>query len=179
MSRIGKVPVLIPEKVTVAVDGQSVAVEGPKGKVEKAFDNAVTIIVEDNQVVVKKAVENRFANAMTGTARSIINGMVEGVTKGFVKELEITGVGFKAAMKGADTLDLALGFSHNILYKIPAGIKITLKTQTDIVVEGIDKHMVGQVAASIKSFAPVEPYKGKGVHIKGEFVRRKEGKKTS
>ena len=133
----------------------------------------------DGTVVVTKAVDNRFANAMTGTARSIINGMVEGVTKGFVKELEISGVGFKADLKGADTLDLSLGFSHNIIYKIPQGIKVTLKSSTDLVVEGADKHMVGQVAASIKSFAPVEPYKGKGVRIKGEFVRRKEGKKTS
>ena len=133
----------------------------------------------DGTVVVTKAVDNRFANAMTGTARSIIKGMVEGVTKGFVKELEISGVGFKADLKGADTLDLSLGFSHNIIYKIPQGIKVTLKSSTDLVVEGADKHMVGQVAASIKSFAPVEPYKGKGVRIKGEFVRRKEGKKTS
>lgn len=179
MSRIGKVPVIIPEKVNVSITGQSVAVEGPKGKLEKSFDKAVNIVVEDNKVVVTKAVDNRFANAMTGTARSIINGMVEGVTKGFVKELEISGVGFKADLKGADTLDLALGYSHNIIYKIPAGVTVTLQDPTKLKVEGSDKHMVGQVAASIKSFAPAEPYKGKGVRIKGEFVRRKEGKKTS
>ena len=179
MSRIGKVPVIIPEKVEVSVDGQSVSVKGPKGAIEKSFDKAVCITVDEGKVVVTKAVDNRFANAMTGTARSIINGMVEGVVKGFSKELEISGVGFKAVMKGSDTLDLSLGYSHNILYKIPTGITVTLASSTDLKVEGVDKHMVGQVAASIKSFAPVEPYKGKGVRIKGEFVRRKEGKKTS
>ena len=128
MSRIGKVPVIIPEKVELSVDGQSVSVKGPKGAIEKSFDKAVSITVDEGKVVVTKAVDNRFANAMTGTARSIINGMVEGVTQGFVKELEISGVGFKAALKGADTLDLALGYSHNILYKIPAGITVTLAT---------------------------------------------------
>jgi large subunit ribosomal protein L6 len=178
MSRIGKLPVAVPDKVKVTVNGAEVAVEGPKGKLSKTFDSAVSIKVEDGNVVVAPKNETRHANAMYGTARSIINGMVAGVQQPYSKKLEIEGVGFKATLKGQD-LDLALGYSHPILYKIPAGITVTVDGGTKLTVEGCDKHMVGQVAADIKGFKPVEPYKGKGVRIVGEYVRRKEGKKTA
>lgn len=178
MSRIGKLPITIPEKVEVKVDGGTVAVKGPKGTNSKTFSQGlVKIAVEDNTVVVQPASNSRLARAMHGTARSIINGMVEGVTKGFEKNLIITGVGFKAILEGS-VLDLALGYSHPIKHPIPAGLTVTVADQTKVKVEGCDKQMVGQFAAQVKKYYPVEPYKGKGVAIQGEFVRRKEGKKA-
>lgn len=179
MSRIGKLPVEIPDKVKVTVSEDNlVAVEGPKGKLSRRFDPAVEIKVEDGKVLVSRASGSRFSRAMHGTARSIINGMVHGVQNPYVRNLEIEGVGFKANLSGK-VLDLALGYSHPIKYKIPEGITITVDAGTKIKVEGCDKQMVGQVAADIKSFYPVEPYKGKGVRIVGQYVRRKEGKKTA
>ena len=175
MSRIGKLPVAIPSGVKVAVNGNTVSVEGPKGKLEKTFSPSVAIVVEDNQVKLSPADSTRFANAMYGTARSIVNNMVKGVVDGFSKDLEIFGVGFQAALKGK-VLNLKLGYSHDINYEIPAGVTVTLDSSTKLKVSGVDKHMVGQAAASIKMFAPVEPYKGKGVRIIGEHVIRKEGK---
>ena len=175
MSRIGKQPVLIPDKVKVEIKDSTVNVEGPKGKVRKAFDPIVSIAIADKKVVVTPNGETRFAKAMYGTARSIIAGMVKGVTVGFSKELEIQGVGFKATLKGKQ-LDLALGFSHPIVMEIPEGIKITVTEGTRVKVEGCDKQLVGAVTAEIRSFYPPEPYKGKGVRIVGERVRRKEGK---
>lgn len=175
MSRIGKLPVKIPSGVKVAVSGNTIKVEGPKGKIEKTFSAAVSIAVEDNMVKVAPAESTRFANAMYGTARSIINGMVKGVVEGFSKDLEIFGVGFGATLKGS-VLNLKLGYSHDINYEIPAGVTVTVDGGTKLKVSGVDKHMVGQAAASIKMFAPVEPYKGKGVRIVGEHVIRKEGK---
>lgn len=178
MSRIGKLPISIPEKVKVAVDGGVVKVEGPKGKLEKAFNpSVVDIRIEDGTVNVQPAAKSRLAKAMHGTARSIINGMVEGVTKGFSKNLIISGVGFRAAVNGA-VLKLELGYSHDINHPIPDGLKVTVTDQTKLLVEGPDKQVVGQFAAQVKKFYPVEPYKGKGVTIVGEFVRRKEGKKA-
>lgn len=178
MSRIGKLPVTIPDKVTVDVAGSEVKVEGPKGKLAKHFDTSVDIKVEDGKVVVTPKDESRHARAMYGTVRSIINGMVDGVQKPYVKQLEIEGVGFKATLKG-QMLDLALGYSHPIHYDLPEGITVKVDGGTKLTVEGCDKHMVGQVAADIYSFKPVEPYKGKGVKIVGQYVRRKEGKKTA
>jgi large subunit ribosomal protein L6 len=175
MSRIGKQPIPVPDKVKIDIKGQTVLVEGPKGKVQKSFADVVRIERVDNKIVVKPTEQSRFANAMYGTARSVIAGMVKGVTDGYTKDLEIQGVGFKANLKGKQ-LDLALGFSHPILFDIPDGIKITLADQTKIKVEGADKQLVGQVTAEIRSFYPPEPYKGKGVRIVGERVRRKEGK---
>ncbi|MBK1877862.1 50S ribosomal protein L6 [Pelagicoccus mobilis] len=175
MSRIGKLPVAIPDGVKVDVNGTTVKVEGPKGKLEKTFNKAVAITVEDGQIKVSPAESTRFANAMYGTARSIINGMVGGVVKEYQKELEISGVGFQAALKGK-VLNLKLGYSHDCNYDIPEGVKIAVEGGTKLTVTGIDKHMVGQAAASIKKFAPIEPYKGKGVRIIGEHVIRKEGK---
>ncbi|MBC2593308.1 50S ribosomal protein L6 [Ruficoccus amylovorans] len=178
MSRIGKLPVAVPEKVKVTVNGSEVAVEGPKGKLTKTFESCVSIKVEDGNVIVSPKDDSRHANAMYGTARSIINGMVAGVQEPYVKKLEIEGVGFKAVLNGK-MLDLALGYSHPINYAIPEGITITIDAGTKVTVEGCDKQVVGQVAADIKGFKPVEPYKGKGVRIVGEYVRRKEGKKTA
>ncbi len=175
MSRIGKQPVSIPDKVKVTVSGEKVLVEGPKGKVEKTFAPVVKVTVADKKVTFAPTDETRFAKAMYGTARSIVAGMVKGVTDGYVKELEIQGVGFKANLKGSQ-LDLALGYSHPIVRDIPAGIKVTVTDQTKLKVEGADKQLVGAVTAEIRSYYPPEPYKGKGVRIVGERVRRKEGK---
>ncbi len=175
MSRIGKQPVLIPEKVKVDIKDTTVHVEGPKGKVQKTFAPVVTIVIKEKKVVVAPIGATRFANAMYGTTRSIIASMVKGVTVGFSKELEIQGVGFKANLKGKQ-LDLALGYSHPILMDIPEGIKITVIEGTKLKVEGCDKQLVGAITAEIRSFYPPEPYKGKGVRIVGERVRRKEGK---
>ncbi len=176
MSRIGKQPVSIPDKVKISVkDGNVVLVEGPKGKVEKTFADVVKIDIADKKVQVSPTADTRFARAMYGTTRSVIAGMVKGVTDGYTKDLEIQGVGFKAALKGKQ-IDLALGYSHQILHDIPEGIKITIADGTKIKVEGCDKQMVGQVTAEIRAYYKPEPYKGKGVRIVGERVRRKEGK---
>jgi large subunit ribosomal protein L6 len=176
MSRIGKQPVPIPDKIKVDVQDHSLQVEGPKGKVSKTFAEVVKLSVNDKkQIIVTPLEESRFAKAMYGTARSIINGMVRGVTVGYAKDLEIQGVGFKAMLKGRQ-LDLTLGHSHPVLFEIPEGIKITVTDNTKIKVEGADKQLVGAVTAEIRSIYPPEPYKGKGVRLVGERVRRKEGK---
>ena len=175
MSRIGKQPVTIPDKVKIDIKGTTVSVEGPKGKVSKTFASVVKIEKKDNNVLVSPTDETRFSRAMYGTARSVIAGMVKGVSIGYLKELEIQGVGFKANLKGSK-LDLALGYSHPILHDIPEGIKVTVTDQTKLRIEGADKQMVGQVTAEIRAYYPPEPYKGKGVRIVGERVRRKEGK---
>ena len=176
MSRIGKQPVHIPAKVKVSVkDGNVVLVEGPKGKVEKSFADVVAIKIADVVATVAPKEETRFARAMYGTTRSVIAGMVKGVTEGYSKELEIQGVGFKATLKG-NKLDLALGYSHEILHDIPEGLKVTVTDGTKLKIEGCDKQLVGQLTAEVRAYYPVEPYKGKGVRIVGERVRRKEGK---
>jgi large subunit ribosomal protein L6 len=175
MSRIGKVPVPIPDKVKVDVKNNIVSVEGPKGKVSKSFAPVVKIEVANKKVTVTPVEESRFANAMFGTARSVIAGMVKGASEGYTKDLEIQGVGFKANLKGKQ-IDLALGYSHPILFDIPEGIKVTITDGTKLKVEGADKQLVGAVTATIRSYYPPEPYKGKGVRIVGERVRRKEGK---
>jgi len=176
MSRIGKQPVLIPEKVKINVQpGNVVLVEGPKGKVQKTFADVVTLTVAANELTVAPKSDARFARAMFGTARSVIAGMVKGVVEGYVKELEIQGVGFKAALKGKQ-VDLALGYSHPILHDIPEGIKVTITDGVRVKIEGCDKQAVGQLTAELRAYYPPEPYKGKGVRIVGERVRRKEGK---
>lgn len=177
MSRIGKKPVVLPEKVKAEVKpGNVVFVEGPKGKIQKNFPDVVNIVLDGKQIVVSPADESRFARAMYGTTRSIIAGMVIGVTEGYVKELEIQGVGFKAILKG-NVLDLALGYSHQILHTVPEGLKVTVADGgVRVKIEGSDKQMVGQLAAEVRAYYPPEPYKGKGVRIVGERVRRKEGK---
>ena len=176
MSRIGKQPVQIPDKVKIDIKGTTVSVEGPKGKVSKTFASVVKIEKKDNSVLVSPTDESRFSRAMYGTARSVIAGMVKGVSVGYLKELEIQGVGFKAALKGKQ-LDLALGYSHPILHDIPEGIKVTVTDQTKLKIEGADKQLVGQVTAEIRAYYPPEPYKGKGVKYDNETILRKEGKK--
>ncbi|MDR0445257.1 MAG: 50S ribosomal protein L6 [Puniceicoccales bacterium] len=178
MSRIGKLPIEIPSSVKVIIEGAKVKVEGPKGKLEQTFDDVVTILQEDSQVVIQPKGKSRYARAMHGTVCSIIRSMVAGVQKPFLKELEIVGVGFKASIS-ANVLDLNLGYSHPIHYAIPQGATVSTPDATKIRVESPSKFLTGQIAADIKRYYPVEPYKGKGVKIVGEFVRRKEGKKTS
>jgi large subunit ribosomal protein L6 len=178
VSRIGKLPVPIPEKVEVSDAAKMISVSGPKGILSKRFDESISVEIKDSEIVVTPANDSRHAQAMHGTARSILANMVQGVTDGFSKELEIQGVGFKAIMKG-NVLDLDLGYSHPIEYQIPEGIQISVTENTKIKVDGADKQLVGEVAAKIKQYYPVEPYKGKGIRIIGEFVRRKEGKKTA
>ncbi len=176
MSRIGKLPIAIPEKVTATIDGSKISVKGPKGELSKEFVGDVAFELNDGQLQVSPANKSRFANAMYGTARSIINGMVEGVVNGFSKDIEISGVGYNATLKGK-TLVLKLGFSHDINYDIPDGVTIKATDGgTKLNIEGIDKQVVGQTAASIRHYHPVEPYKGKGVHIVGQHEIRKEGK---
>ncbi|NBD39235.1 MAG: 50S ribosomal protein L6 [Verrucomicrobia bacterium] len=181
MSRIGRLPVAIPEKVEVSIeDGpqQSVTVKGPKGTLRQQFSTkAVRVRQEEGQVVVEPVGKDKFSRAMYGTARSLINGMIQGVTEGFTKKLTISGVGFRANVQGA-ILDLALGYSHPVRLEIPEGVTVTVEDQTKITVAGYDKQQVGQFAARIKWANPAEPYKGKGVAIEGEPVLRKEGKKA-
>jgi large subunit ribosomal protein L6 len=179
MSRIGKLPVSIPDKVEVKIENEAtIQVKGPKGTLTKHFNpKVVSLKQEDGSIVVAPVGKSREARAMYGTARSLINGMVEGVTKGFEKNLTISGVGFKANVQGK-VLDLALGYSHGIQHPIPDGLTITVQDQTKVKVEGFDKQMVGEFAARVKKYYPAEPYKGKGVSIDGEYVRRKEGKKA-
>lgn len=178
MSRIGKLPVQVPDKVEIAIADGDITVKGPKGTLQKSFSpKVVTIAQEDDQVVVKPVDDSRESRSMYGTARSIINGMVQGVTEGFEKNLTIYGVGFRANVQG-NILDLALGYSHPIKHPIPEDLTVTVADQTKVKVTGADKQKVGQFAAQVRNFCPAEPYKGKGVAIDGEYVRRKEGKKA-
>ena len=178
MSRIGKVPVEIPSGVEVSIDGNVVTVKGPKGTLNKEFSSLAEVEITDNQVVIKPSNNSRSANAIYGTTRSIVANMVQGVTKPFSKNLLIEGVGFRATVKGK-IIDLELGYSHPVEHPIPDGITVTVSDNVKILVEGADKQKVGQLAAEIKKYYPVEPYKGKGVRILGQFVRRKEGKKSA
>ena len=176
MSRIGNKAVDIPGgvKVNIANDG-AVAVEGPKGKLKWQLPRDIKANVEDNRISLVRNAETRSVKALHGLARSLVNNMVQGVSVGFTKDLIIEGVGFKAAVQG-DKLNLSLGFSHPVLFPIPDGIKITVAENTKISISGIDKKVVGQVAADIRRYYPPEPYKGKGVRYAGEVIRRKEGK---
>lgn len=176
MSRIGNKVIALPDKVKVNVgnDG-AVAVEGPKGKLNWQLPREISAKVENNQVTLARKGENRSVKALHGLSRALVNNMVQGVSEGFTKNLEIEGVGFKAAVQGQN-LNLSLGFSHPILFPIPKEIKITVAENTKISIQGIDKHLVGQVAADIRGYYPPEPYKGKGVKYAGEQIRRKEGK---
>jgi large subunit ribosomal protein L6 len=175
MSRVGLKPISLPEKVAVKLDGSKVIVEGPKGKLDFNLPEGISLKTEDGSVIVSRANELRQIRALHGTARSLINNMILGVSKGFVKDLEIHGVGLRAAVKGKD-LDLSLGRSHPLLHPIPSGLTVTVNENTKIKVEGIDKQLVGQFAAEVRGFYPPEPYKGKGVRYSDEHVRRKEGK---
>lgn len=177
MSRVGKQPILIPDGVAVEVAGQTVKVKGAKGECDYTAPSCVAVSVEENTITVSRTDETKFGKAMFGTVRSLVNNMIIGVSKGYKKELLIDGVGYKVVMKGANQLVLSLGYSHDIDYEIPEGIKIEVNGQgTGMSIEGIDKQLVGQVAARIRDYSPVEPYKGKGVRYSNEQVRRKEGK---
>jgi large subunit ribosomal protein L6 len=175
MSRIGKKLIPVPDKAKIAISGQSVKIEGPKGKLEFDVHPAISVAIEDKNIVVKRSSENRLDKSLHGMTRSILNNLVVGSVDGFQKRLEIHGVGFKAAVQGKN-LNLSLGYSHPLLYPIPSDIKITVEEATKILIEGADKHKVGQVAADIRAYYPPEPYKGKGVRFTGENIRRKEGK---
>jgi large subunit ribosomal protein L6 len=176
MSRIGNKAVDIPDKVKVSVDKDgAVSVEGPKGKLSWTLPRNIKASVADNRVSVVRDAETRSVKALHGLSRSLVSNMVQGVSEGFTKQLEIGGVGFKAAVQGSN-LNLSLGFSHPIVFSIPKDIKITVTDNTKISIQGIDKKTVGQVAADIRRYYPPEPYKGKGVRYAGEQIRRKEGK---
>ena len=176
MSRIGNKVVEIPDKVKVSINDQgAVSVEGPKGKLNWNLPRQIKASVADNRITVAREAETRSVKALHGLSRALVNNMVQGVSEGFTKNLEIEGVGFKAAVQGSN-LNLSLGFSHPILFPIPKDIKVTVTDNTKISITGIDKKTVGQVAADIRRFYPPEPYKGKGVRYAGEQVRRKEGK---
>jgi len=175
MSRVGKATIAIPEKVSVKINGGNVVVDGPKGKLELDLPESLQASEEDGQLTVARASELRNIRALHGTFRSLINNMIQGVSQGYVKDLEIQGVGFRAVVKGK-AIDLSLGKSHPILHPIPEGLTVTVADNTKIKVEGIDKQLVGQFAAEVRSYYPPEPYKGKGVRYVGEYVRRKAGK---
>jgi len=175
MSRIGKLPITVPAGVTVTVDGNTVKVKGPKGELSHKLPGGITLDREDNTLNVKRESEETNHKSLHGLTRSLIANMVEGVTKGYSKQLEITGVGFKAEVRPYG-LQLALGFSHPIEYRAPAGIKLTAPQPTAVTIEGPDKALVGQVAAELRNLRPPEPYKGKGIKYAGEVIRRKAGK---
>ena len=178
MSRIGKQPIAIPDGVKVDISGQDVKVEGPKGKLARSVRPEISIELKDKKLLVTRTEETQEANAFHGLERSLLNNMVSGVTEGFEKILEVNGVGYRAKVKG-DILELGLGFSHSIDFKVPEGIKASLLKEGKgiaVKIEGPDKQLVGQVAAQIRSLRPPEPYKGKGVRYRGEYVRIKAGK---
>ena len=176
MSRIGKKPVPVPSGVTANVSGTTVSVKGPKGTLSLVFDDRVAVAMDKGEISVDPADESKEARALWGTTRANLNNILTGVTKGFERKLEITGVGYRAAVQGKN-LQLALGYSHDVLYPIPEGIAVVTPKPTEIVVSGIDKKKVGQVASEIRAYRPPEPYKGKGVRYADEFIFRKEGKK--
>ena len=175
MSRIGKLPVAVPSGVAVTVDGNTVKVKGPKGELAHRLPDGITVEKTDSTLNVKRASDETPHRALHGLTRSLVFNMIEGVTKGYSKQLEIQGVGYKAEVRPYG-LQLSLGFSHTIEYKAPPGIKLTAPQPTQITIDGPDKAMVGQVAAEIRNLRPPEPYKGKGVRYAGEQVRRKAGK---
>ena len=177
MSRVGKRPVAIPSSVTATVEGQTVKMKGPKGQLQFVVHDDVEVKFESGEVKVAPKFKTNRAQAMYGTARAQVANLVEGVTKGFEKKLEITGVGYRAAMQGKN-LQLALGYSHDVVYAIPEGITIAVPKPTEIMITGTDSQRVGQVAAEIRAYRPPEPYKGKGVKYAGENIIRKEAKKA-
>jgi large subunit ribosomal protein L6 len=176
MSRIGKKPVPVPQGVTVNVEGQTVSVKGPKGELQTSLVQHVCVALEDNNVVVKPRNNSKLARSAWGMCRTLVANLMVGVTEGFTKTLEINGVGYRAAVQGKG-LKLNLGYSHDVVYDIPEGIDVKTPKPTEIVISGIDKQQVGQVAAEIREWRKPEPYKGKGIKYAGEYIFRKEGKK--
>jgi large subunit ribosomal protein L6 len=176
MSRVGKMPVKVPEKVKVSVDGNTVKVEGPKGKMSFAFNPLMKVVVDKGEVKVARPDDSRLARGLHGLTRTLVKNAMEGVVKGYERGLEITGVGFKAELKGKE-ITFTLGYSHPIVFPLPDGVTAEVDAkQTKLVVRGVDKHLVGLTAAKIRALKPPEPYKGKGVKYAEEHIRRKEGK---
>ena len=176
MSRIGKKPVSVPGGVTAAVNGQEVKIKGPKGELKHVLADAMVAKLDKDGIEITMREDTKEARAMWGMSRTLVANLIAGVTEGFSKRLEISGVGYRAAVQGSN-LQLQLGYSHDVAYPIPQGIQIACPKPTEIVITGIDKQKVGHVAAEIRRFRPPEPYKGKGIKYAGEFILRKEGKK--
>ncbi|MFA8440848.1 50S ribosomal protein L6 [Yoonia sp.] len=176
MSRIGKKPVELPSGVTASVSGQTVEVKGPKGTRSFKATDDVTITVDGNVVTVEPRGKSKRARQQWGMSRTMVANLATGVSEGFKKELELSGVGYRAQMQG-NTLKLSLGYSHDVNFEVPEGVTVTAPKPTDVIVEGIDEQQVGQVAANIRAWRKPEPYKGKGIKYKGEYIFRKEGKK--
>jgi large subunit ribosomal protein L6 len=176
MSRIGKKPVPVPAGVTANVAGQIVKIKGPKGALEVALHDDITVKMDKDGIKVDPRVDTLRARSQWGTARTLVANLIAGVTKGFEQRLEITGVGYRASLQGKN-LQIALGYSHDIVYPIPEGITIATPRPIEIVISGMDRQKVGQVAAEIRDYRPPEPYKGKGIRYAGEYIFRKEGKK--
>jgi large subunit ribosomal protein L6 len=175
MSRIGKKAVAVPKEVKIEVKDGVVYVEGPKGKLSRKLSDRISVEINDGQLLVKRVADTKIDKSLHGLYRALIVNMIVGVTQGYLKELEIQGVGFKAAVAG-DKLNMALGFSHPVNYIIPAGIKIETPKPTQVIIRGIDKELIGEVATEIRAFYPPEPYKGKGIRFVGEHVKKKVGK---
>ena len=176
MSRIGKEPISVPSDVQVSIEGRNVGVSGPKGSLDLDVPGEIEVRQEDDKILVERPNDDRKNKALHGLTRSLVNNMIIGVSEGFKKELEIVGVGYRAAEKGSDGLELQLGFSHPVQVKAPEGITFEVPEPTRIIVSGINKEVVGQVAANIRSYRKPEPYKGKGIRYVGEYVARKAGK---
>ena len=175
MSRIGKKPVVVPQGVEVSLNGQNIAAKGPKGELVVTLSELVSVVQGDDGLTLSPVDKTQDARSFWGLSRSLVENIVTGVSEGFSRKLELQGVGYRAQMQGS-TLKLSLGFSHDVDFPVPEGISVDCPSQTEIIVSGIDKQKVGQVAAEIRSYRPPEPYKGKGVRYEGEYVFRKEGK---
>lgn len=175
MSRIGKLPIAVPAGVEVTIDGSTVTVKGPKGTLTRTVNSSITVEMKDNQVVVTRPNDDKMNRSLHGLTRTLIANMIEGVNNGFKKELEINGIGYRAAMQGND-LVMNIGYSHNVVMPQPEGIKIEVPAPNKIVISGPDKQKVGQFAAEVREKRPPEPYKGKGIKYVDEYIRRKEGK---
>ncbi|WP_035991895.1 50S ribosomal protein L6 [Leptolyngbya sp. KIOST-1] len=175
MSRIGKRPIPVPAKVSITIDGQDVQVKGPKGELSRTLPSGVVVVQEGDTVLVNRRDDSRLARERHGLCRTLVANMVEGVANGYQKRLEIQGIGYRAQVQGRN-LNLSLGYSHPVVFEPPAGIEFAVENNTNVIVSGIDKELVGNIAASIRASRPPEPYKGKGVRYAGEQVRRKAGK---
>ncbi len=178
MSRIGKLPIQLPDNVKCSIEGNKVIIEGPKGKLERVLNDGITAKLENNQIIVERKDDSAQMKAFHGLNRKLIYNMVEGVTKGYTKKLIIVGTGFRASVSGK-TLELNVGYSHPIFHKIPDGLEIKVDKNVEITISGIDKQLVGDTAARIRSYYPPEPYKGKGIKYENEQIRRKAGKTGS
>lgn len=175
MSRIGKRPIPIPAKVSITIDGQDIQVKGPKGELSRTLPTGVVVVQENDTVLVNRKDDSRLARERHGLCRTLVANMVEGVANGYQKRLEIQGIGYRAQVQGRN-LNLSLGYSHPVVFEPPAGIEFAVENNTNVIISGIDKELVGNIAASIRASRPPEPYKGKGVRYAGEQVRRKAGK---